>query len=238
LNLVHSLIFFLLSMLAVSLALGTWQKYELFTSKKNLLAQSQAALDKAQQTDTFGRQLRHDYEQLLPLLRHQRQTLDTLQALALLKNSRSNLSFWFVLFADPKSYFTARPWGETNPPPPSATPIAAPPFHKGFITELCLPEQGDAMRQSLSQLVENLKQSSLFKNVDSLPADRRRNLVDPAVLLPENFTLVLELPDDPFPAQDSAADLQPSGNNGATLRRLKPGDGSSLPNSPAAVPKP
>ena len=111
-----------------------------------------------------------------------------------------------MLFADPTSYFTARPWGETNPPPPStlsATNLALP---HGFITELCLPEQGEAMRRSLSQLVSDLKQSQLFQNVDSLSADRRRNLVDPAVLLPEHFTLVLELPEGPVAGPESAAD--------------------------------
>ena len=96
-----------------------------------------------------------------------------------------------------------------------ATNLALP---HGFITEVCLPEQGEAMRRSLSQLVNDLKQSQLFQNVDSLAADRRRNLVDPAVLLPEHFTLVLELPQARFPTQDSAADRKPS-NQSATMRR-------------------
>jgi Tfp pilus assembly PilM family ATPase len=218
LNLVHSLILFLLSMLAVFLALGTWQKQELLDSKENLLAQSRSALNKARQADAFGRQLRRDYDQLTPLLKQHRKTLDTLQTLALLQSTRSNQSFWFVLFADPTSYFTARPWGETNPPPPSTILATNLPLPLGFITELCLPEQGEAMRRSLSQLVTNLKQSQLFQNVDSLPADRRRNLVDPAVLLPEHFTLVLELPENRFPAQNPAVDRKLSMNS-ATQRR-------------------
>jgi Tfp pilus assembly PilM family ATPase len=204
LNLVHSIIFFLLSMLALFLGLGTWQKHELLKSKETLLAQSQAALDKARQTDEVGRRLRRDYQHLLPLLQHQRRTLDTLQTLALLQQTRSNQSYWFVLFADPQSYFAARPWGETNPPPPVAGPTSLSPVPHGFIAELCVPEQGDAMRRTLSQLVAELRLSRLFQNVDSLPADRRRSLVDPALLLPEHFALVLELPENRLPSPEAA----------------------------------
>jgi hypothetical protein len=148
---------------------------------------------------------------LLPLLKQQRHTLDTLQTLALLQQARSNQSFWYVLFADPASYFAARPWGETNPPPQTATPAPAPALN-GFIVELCLPEQGDAMRLTLSQLVTNLKQSNLFQNVDSLPADRRRSLVDPGVLLPEHFALELVLPDDRFPDLELVTDRKTPAN--------------------------
>ena len=136
-------------MLTVFLGLGTWQKYELLKSKELLLSQSQDALDKARRADAMGRQLRREYEQLRPLLKQQRQTLDALQALALLQQARSNQSLWFVLFADAQSYFSARPWGETNPPPPSATVPAPLPFKRGYIAELCVPEQGEAMRRTV-----------------------------------------------------------------------------------------
>lgn len=220
LNLVHSLILFLLSMLALFLTLGTWQKRELLRSKETLLTQSRDALLKARQADTLTRQLQREYDNLLPFLVQQRYTLDTLQTLAQLQSTRSNRSFWFVLFADPNSYFTARPWGETNAPPPSTTSVSNVPVLNGFITELCLPEQGEAMRRSLSQLVNDLKESQLFQNVDSLPADRRRNLVDPAVLSTEHFTLVLELPNDRLPSQDSPADRRPPNIIEDSTRRL------------------
>jgi type IV pilus assembly protein PilM len=234
LNLVHSFILFLLAMLALFLGLGTWQKHELLRSKQSLMAQSQATLDRARQTDDLGRQLRRDYERLLPLLIQQRQTLDTLQALSLLQQVRSNQSFWFVLFADPASYFAARPWGETNPPPPTTTPLSPPPVLDGFITELCVPEQGDAMRRTLSQLVNDLKQSPLFQNVDSLPADRRRTLVDPAVLLPEYFALVLELPQDRLLVHESVLDPKPAVNPGSGTRfgttdAMSPRDTAGMP---------
>ncbi|MCL4178968.1 MAG: pilus assembly protein PilM [Verrucomicrobia bacterium] len=224
LNLVHSIVFFLLSMLAFFLGLGTWHKHELLKSKETLLTQSQAALSKARQTEEFARQLRRDYQHLLPLIEHQRQTLDTLQTLALLQQTRSNQSYWFVLFADAQSYFAARPWGETNPPPPAATPVAAQPVPPGFITELCLPEQGDAMRRTLSQLVSDLKQSHLFQNVDLLAADRRRSLVDPAVLLPEHFALSLELPENRFSTPPSVAEPKAPNHAGPSLRRASTAD--------------
>ncbi len=206
LNLIHSLLFFLVGVLALFLGLGTWQKHALLRSKEALLTQSRNALQKVRETDELDRQLRRDYEDLLPILKQQRRTLDTLQTLALLQQARSNQAFWFVLFADPDSYFLARPWGETNPPPASATPPPQSASLNGFIAELCLPEQGDPMRHTLSQLVNDLKQSHLFQNVDSLPADRRRSLVDPSVLLPEHFALVLELPGERFPEQQLPAE--------------------------------
>jgi Tfp pilus assembly PilM family ATPase len=232
LNLVHSILLFLISMLALFLGLGTWQKHELLKSKETLLAQSQSALSKARQTDDLARLLRRDYQHLLPLLQQQRRTLDTLQTLALLQQTRSNQSYWFVLFADPESYFTARPWGETNPPPPISAPLPPPPLSNGFIAELCLPEQGDAMRRTLSQLVAELRQSRLFQNVDSLPADRRRNLVDPALLLPEYFALVLELPDDRFPPP-AGAGAKPAGSSSFPENsRDKPGVAAGVTRSP------
>jgi hypothetical protein len=229
-------------MLAVFLALGTWQKNELISSKQTLLAQSQAALNKARETDNLAQQLRHDYEQLLPLLRQQRHTVDTLQSLALLQHVRSNQSFWFVLFADPVSYFTAQPWGDTNPPPAHSaiTNLPTPPIH-GFIAELCLPEQGDALRRTLSALVTHLKESQLFQNVDSLPAERRRQLVDPSVLIPEYFTLLFELPEDRLepnspatnrPPPDAIANPTTASSTSGTRRSFS----SELPASDTAEP--
>lgn len=77
----------------------------------------------------------------------------------------------------------------------SATNRAAFSFPRrgGYILELCIPSQGEAMRKALNQIVSELKQHPHLKNVDSLPAERRRQLVNPAVLLPEkHFSLLIE----------------------------------------------
>jgi hypothetical protein len=69
------------------------------------------------------------------------------------------------------------------------------------VVELCVPESGEAGRRAVSRLVTELRKSPLFRNVDSLPDDRRRPLVDPSVLVPDgHFALELDLSDNPFSA--------------------------------------
>jgi hypothetical protein len=54
--------------------------------------------------------------------------------------------------------------------------------------------QGERMRQTLSDLVGDLKRFPLFRNVDVLPAERRRDLVATNLIFPErHFALELNL---------------------------------------------
>jgi Tfp pilus assembly PilM family ATPase len=200
-NLLHSLIIFLLAIVAVALGLGTWQKHELVSSKQALLAQSHEALGKAQRIQDSSLLLRQRYERLQPGLERQQNTIDVLQTLALLQQVRSNQTFWFVLLSDVPSYVAAAPWGDTNGPAPTPGLVGAPfPVRAGFLAEVSLPQRGEAMRRTLSQLVSDLRGAQLFSNVDLLPAERRRAVADPALLLPDqHFTLALELPPDRFP---------------------------------------
>lgn len=200
-NLLHSLIVFLLAVAVVAIGFGTWQKHELVSSKEALLAQSREALVKAQRIQDSTLQLRQRYERLQPGLERQQNTTDVLQTLALLQQVRSNQNFWFVLLSDLPSYESASAWGASNGP--VAAPAASASqgsVRAGFLAEVTLPEQGEAMRRMLSQLVADLRSAHLFSNVDLLPADRRRALVDPALVLPDrHFTLALELPVDRLP---------------------------------------
>ncbi len=213
LHLLHSITFFLLALVALLLAFGTWQRLEEGLDKRSLLADSKTALEKARLTEQLSRQLVEDYDRLRPVLQRRAQTLDTLQTLALLQQARSNQSFWYVLFADQKSYYAAPLWGATNAPAatnapslPAFAPTNPPGSKDGFIAELCVPEEGDAQRRTLSRLVADLKRSPLFKNVDSLSADRRRSLVDTNVVLADrHFALDLELAESPFQASDRTA---------------------------------
>jgi Tfp pilus assembly PilM family ATPase len=221
-SLLHSLVFFLLAIVTVVLGLGTWQKQELAASKQTLLEQSRETLGKAQRIEDFTLLLRQHYERLQPGLNRQQSTLDALQTLALLQQVRSNQTFWFVLFSDVPSYVAARPWGETNGAPPNAGPAATPfPVREGFLAEVCVPERGDAMRRTLSQLVTDLRNAEFFANVDLLPPDRRRAVVDPALLLPDqHFTLALELPPDRFPTLPPLPDRPSATNAAAGPRRV------------------
>jgi hypothetical protein len=197
----HSILFFLLVVLVIMFGFGTWQKTGLLLDKRRMLRQTQAALDRAQQTQTIQRGLASDYAAVQPFLASQYQSVQTLQTLALLQQARSNRSFWYVLVADRESYYSTPLPPQTNGPPAAETP-APPPAEIGrsaFIAELSVPEQGDARRSTLNHLVAELRESPLFRNVDSLAEDRRRALADPAVVLPESHSaLVLELADNPF----------------------------------------
>ncbi|HKS37173.1 MAG TPA: pilus assembly protein PilM [Verrucomicrobiae bacterium] len=195
LELLHSIGAMVLVATALVLAFGTWQKLRLVERKKTLLTQSQAALEKTHSTESLATLLAQQYESLRPILQRQKETWDTLKTLALLQQVRSNRNFWYVLLADQRSYFAARPIVQTNSPPAQTGSATNPPPQKyGFVAELCVPEEPEAMRRVVSQLVTDLKRDPLFRNVDALSAEWRRNLVDPKLLIPDrSISLELEL---------------------------------------------
>lgn len=190
----------LLLLIGLVLAFGTWKKFALLHDKTDLLAYRRSSREKVHLLASVTGQLARDYKRLTPVLEGQQQTLDTLKTLSMLQQARSNAPSWFVLFADPKSYYSSKPLVEqTNQPPPAANvppALVVPPFPRGFIAEICLPEDGEAMRQATTRLVAHLKQPSFFRKVDLLSADLRRNLADPKTVMPDHLvSLVLELPE-------------------------------------------
>lgn len=198
----------LMTLLALVLAAGLWQKRELIERKRVLTRQSQAALQTALEIDRLYRELNLDYERVYPVLERQRQTLETLQALAAVRDSRTNDAFWYVLFADAARYEAGTsglarlaPPGTadrrpalTNAPPATNTPAPAAAPAREFIAEVCIPLEGEALRRVLSDVAANLKQNVLFRRVDALPDERRRDLVDPRVAVSNRvFSLALEV---------------------------------------------
>jgi hypothetical protein len=227
----------LLGLLLVVLGVGIWQKSALIERKRGLTQQSQSALQTALEIDRLYRQLNLDYERVYPLLLRQRQTLETLQALAAVRASRTNDDFWYVLFADAASYQSgtsglalaplpvARPVTATNPP--AATP-ATPATRREFIAELCVPREGEALRRVLSDVVANLKRHVLFSRVDTLPAERRNDLVDPKVVVSNRvFAVAMEVagrelpPPRPLP-QRAPPDTKREPRNPAATARTTP----------------
>ena len=70
----------------------------------------------------------------------------------------------------------------------------APVSSRTFVAEVCLVPQGEDMRRALSELVGDLKRYALFRNVDVLPVERRRDLVSTNLIFPErHFALELNL---------------------------------------------
>ncbi|MHB1306343.1 MAG: hypothetical protein ACYDC1_03430 [Limisphaerales bacterium] len=202
----------LLLVLAALLGFGTWQKIRLLDAKENLRARAAVAGEQAREIDATFRRLNVQYERLRPMLVQQRHTAEVLQVLAALQQVRTNDDFWYVLAANAAAYVAAAPLpvAGTNPPPvsPAAPTLPAPIIpglthedaRREFIAEICIPRDGETMRGVLSQVVADLKQIPLFSRVDLLPTERRRDLIDPRVLLPNrHFALVLELTGEPLP---------------------------------------
>jgi len=206
---------------AFVLVLGTWRKYSLFRTKQELLDKVQAGQMAVDANESFTGDLLAEYESLRPVLAAQQNTLDTLKALALLQESRSNRSFWYVLLADQQSYFSQAPaLLSTNRPAKTnllgasidvprlgsvlahqlpGAPTNGAPAKPGYIAELCVPGDADASRQMLSELVYGLKQERLFSKVDLLSDDLRRNLADPKVTVTDrNFVLSLDFAETDF----------------------------------------
>lgn len=195
----------------VALALGCWQKLNLTQEQQALTNKVQAGLHTVQETAAANRELQKNYEELRPLFERQQRTTDILQSLALLQSVRSNQPWWGVLIADQQSYFSAASKGGTNKPVAATVeaeltagrrdPTDTPPARPGLIAELCVPEDADAARSTLSLVVNSLKWSPIFERVDMLPEELRRNLADTNTIVPgRHFALVMDFAATQFQA--------------------------------------
>ena len=205
----------------VIFAFSTWHKVSLISRKQALLAKVQAGQEAVEANDALTAELATEYESFRPLFASQQNTLDTLKTLALLQQSRSNRSFWYVLLADQQSYFSQPPGltstnkqprtnllaavtsraksGATEWASASGTSTNLSPAKPGFIAELCIPEDVDGARRVRRQLVDELKEQLLFSKVDLLSDDLRRNLAEPKVIIPDrDFVLALDFAETEF----------------------------------------
>ncbi len=205
---VYSINLILLLVIGLVLAFGTWQQISLAHFKKNLLGQARSAWQQLETAQRLESELSGQYEEVRPVLEHQQRTLDTLQALALLQQVRSNRSYWYVAFADQQSYASAPDWNtQTNQPFAPLLSVTNPPAPlRAYVAEMCVPEAGETMRRTVGEVVDQLGQSAFLGRVDILPADRTRDLVDPKVFVPgHKFSLILQranpesLPASPAP---------------------------------------
>lgn len=224
------------------LALGTWHKVSLIHRKQALLAKIQAGQEALEANDALAAELTAEYESFRPLFASQQNTLDTLRTLALLQQSRSNRSFWYVLLADQQTYFSqplgivstnktartnifatvvARPKGFTTEfPSPALASTNLSPIKPGFIAELCIPEDADGARRIRRQLVDELKEQRLFSKVDLLSDDLRRNLADPKVIIPDrDFVLSLDFAETQFQQALPPRKLLPGSPSRPTFKR-------------------
>ena len=201
--------------------IGTWHEVSLIIRKQTLLTKVLAGQEALEANDALAAELTAEYESFRPLFASQQNTLDILQTLALLQQSRSNRSFWYVLLADQQTYFNQPPGitstnklSRTNLfatvigrskgvpaefPAASAASTNLSPAKPGFIAELCIPEEADSARHIRRQLVDELKEQRLYSKVDLLSDDLRRNLADPKVIIPDReFVLRLDFAETQF----------------------------------------
>jgi Tfp pilus assembly PilM family ATPase len=194
---------------------GTWRQISLFKRRDALLKKVQSAQEAVDKNDALTAELLAEYEGFRPVFASQENSLDTLKTMALLQQSRSNRSFWYVLLADQQSYFSQpaatattnklartnlltvispRPGTAYSPYGPAlATSTNQTPAKPGFIAEVSIPEDAEGARRALGQLVNSLKEQQLFSKVDLLSDDLRRDLADPKVTIADrHYVLALD----------------------------------------------
>ncbi|MBL9127777.1 MAG: hypothetical protein JNL97_09025, partial [Verrucomicrobiales bacterium] len=202
-------------LLAVAIGLGMREQGRRLSEKRLWTEAASSALEHARNIRGVAEAYNARLDAVRPILERQRQTVETLQVLSVLQQQRTNAQYWYVLLADGASYAAGsndvaglasapRP-GETRPaaagaatPPTTNAPVSV----RSFVAEVCLVPQGEDMRRALSELVGDLKHYALFRNVDVLPVERRREWVATNLIFPErHFALELNL---------SEAELLPS----------------------------
>ncbi|MBK9138260.1 MAG: hypothetical protein IPM17_05770 [Verrucomicrobia bacterium] len=204
-EIVQTLVVALLVGLAGALGYGIWQQASLLAAKQAFTESAAASLAHARRLDELFIRVNSQFERLRPVFQRQRETVRLLEALGAVGRSRTNDSFWYVLFADASSYASGSvvPAANTNGPLATVNGPAPNPgtFRREFIAEICIPAEGEAMRATLSQVLTELKASEVFHWVDALPPERRRfDLVDPRVVISNRwFGVSMEILEDDLP---------------------------------------
>ncbi len=205
---VQAAVFALLVTVATLLAVGTWQNSKLLERKRELIAQTTSALESARAVGELMQQVDAKYAALRPIILRRAQTITTLQSWTAVNEVRTNNDYWMVLFADSLSYLegATAPQASTNQAAlgPAQTHLN-PGRRAEFVTEVCIPQQGEPARRILSQFVLSLKGLGVFARVDELPAERKREIVDPRVIISNQVygvSMEMALP-SPLGAEDS-----------------------------------
>jgi len=229
----------------LALAVGTWRKLSLVSSKEALLAKIQRSQEAVMANDALTGELLDEYESLRPIFAAQQNTRDTLKTLAILQQTRTNRTLWHLVLADQQTYFSLPPltgaaatnralktniqadllvFASTSAPPPFSyskpTITNANPARAGIIAELCMPGEAEPVRKTLGELVDALKQTPLYSQADLLSEDLRRNLADPRLLVPDrHYVIALNFAESEF--HNSVARPKPPATSGGTSKRQK-----------------
>lgn len=193
------------AILALALYLGMQEQQRLLNERKVWREAASTALQHARNIRSVAEGFNTRLDVMRPVLEQQRQTVETLQILSVLQQQRTNATHWYVLLADATSYAAGSNDFQTAGQAPRTADVRSgagtagaatnvPPSSRTFVAEVCLVPQGEEMRRALSELVGDLKRYPLFRNVDVLPSERRRDLVSTNLIFPErHFALELNL---------------------------------------------
>ncbi|MCP5524009.1 MAG: hypothetical protein H7A46_20935 [Verrucomicrobiales bacterium] len=183
----------LLLALIAALTFSLQTKRTLLEAKETRLTNAQTVLEAAREMVRLYSRLHRDYAALHPVLEREQFTMDVLQSLAALQREPTNRAHWYALFADSESYAA----GSTLPRGmlgTNALPVDPAVAAREFVIEVCLPSEGAVQRSNLSEIVNRLREDSIFSKVDTLPPERHRDLVDPSVVISNHlFSMSLRM---------------------------------------------
>lgn len=217
----------LLLVVFLFLGLGILQNYSALRIRRDRLEAQRAELSRVREARSMEVDVARRYERLRPILERQRRTLDVLETLAVLESTANERDVWYALFADRETY-VSMPEIESGvradeiPPATFTTSTNLSGAGDSFIAVATVPGQIEMVRETVGRLAETLNRNSLFEHVDLLSADRRRLLVDQAVVVPErHFVFSLKLAENVF-RKPAIRPVSPDVSAEATDRRGGP----------------
>lgn len=225
LSALNAFVMVLLAVLFVVLSLDVSSKREGLRAKTAALENLEAAYAQTPILDELLEERNEKYRRIVPVVQQQERTRDLLLTLDLMQQVRADHNIWFTLLADGKSYLremnrssssestTLR--GRSNRFSPDQT-LAEDQWKRWnrFIVELAVPAEGRETLRTLRSVVDALRDSGIYQNVDTLALSDQQALVSEEVTLPgRTFSLSLKLdPGNLSPLTETAppdSSLQP-----------------------------
>ena len=206
----------------VVMLVAVFQKGMLWKMKTELIEEVKDVELRFDQSLLVLQRLKQEYRMLQPLIQVEQDTYTAIEILGSMQHIRTNQNAWMVLLADQDSYYADDVLSSTNtttsPDLELVNRTNRVNMRRGFILELVLKSEGEAMRQELADVVTFLRDQDFLFNADILPANTRRPLVDSELLIQDrHFAVSMEMDasdaiaisDKLNSAADKAADYRP-----------------------------
>jgi hypothetical protein len=205
----------------VVMLMAVIQKGMLWNMKTTLIEEVKDVEFRFDQSLVVLEGLKQEYRMLQPLIQAEQNTHAVIEILGAMQQIRTNQNGWMVLLADKDSYYANDGLSATNAT--TSTNLVSFPstnrvhLRRGFILELVLNSEGEAMRQELAEVVTFLRDQDFLFNADTLPADTRRPLVSSnLIVLGKHFAVSLEM--DGLESEKNADALDSDGSDATGYR--------------------